>query len=177
MIIVVGAIASFLSTKGRIPVFYWFLKRYERKTEIRTFPGRGMLFFFVSSLLVLKLFPSDIALASIMILTFGDSVNHIVGGYFGKIRDFLGRDGYKLLEGSIAGIFAGFLGAAIFVSPIEAFFAAAFAMIAEAVELEMNKKAIDDNIIVPLVAGTTMLAVRFDWILKFFNFIIPFWPF
>jgi len=177
MIIIVGIIASFLSTKGKVPIFHWFLKRYERKTEIRTFPGRGMIFFFVSSLIALKLFPFDIALASIMILTLGDSVSHIVGGHFGKIKNPLDGNSYKLLEGSIAGMFAGFLGAVIFVSPLEALFAAIIAMTAEAVEIEMNKKAVDDNLVVPLVAGVTMLAIRFDWLIKLFNFIMSFWPF
>lgn len=177
LVVVSVSLASFLATKGNVPVYSYLVRRYDREGQVKTFPGRGVLFFFAGSLISIKLFPLDIALASIMVLSLGDSVSHIVGKHFGKIRNPLNGNSYKLLEGSVVGMFAGFFGALLFVSPAEALFASAFAMAAEAVEIEMNKKPVDDNIIVPLVAGIAILAVRFDWLMKLFNFIASFWQF
>ena len=69
-------------------------------------------------------------------------------------------NGIKYIEGTVAGTIAGFLGAMIFVIPSWAFLGSLGAMVAEAIEIEMNKRHIDDNIFVPLVAGAIMLLLR-----------------
>ena len=66
----------------------------------------------------------------------------------------------KLLEGTLAGTFAGFLGAVLFVPIPEAVLGSAVAMIAEVVKIDLNDNTIDDNLVVPLVAGTVMFLVR-----------------
>lgn len=177
LILVAGAIVSFLSTKTRVPVFGWFLERFEREKNLKTFPGMGMIFFIASALLCLKLFPRDIALASLMVLTLGDSTSHLIGKYFGRTKNPLNGNSYKLLEGSFAGLVFGFIGALIFVNPLEAFAAALFAVIAEATQFDLNKKAVDDNLLVPLVAGIAILAIRHDWLMKLIEFIASFWIF
>lgn len=158
IILVAGIILSLLSKKIKIPVAYWFLKKFEREPELREFPGKGIIYFFVGVLLVLKLFPEDIALASIAILAFGDSISHLVGKRIGKIKHPLSD--VKLIEGTLVGTLCAFIGALFFVPVLEALLASIGAMTAEVVEFEMNKKPIDDNFIVPLVAGTIMLVVR-----------------
>ncbi len=158
-IVVLGGFLCFLSKKIDIPIFAWFLRRLEREEQRKIFPGRGMLFFFIGVLLVMKLFDKDIALAAIMILALGDSVSHLVGKYFGKTRNIFNGHSRKLLEGTIAGAVFGFLGALLFVPVPEAFFGSLGAMIVEALEFNMNKRTIDDNLIIPLVAGTVMLLV------------------
>src|SRR3989339_683182 len=70
--IVVGGLASILSKRVHLPGLSWFLDHFEREEMRKTFPGRGLIFFFVGVLLVMKLFPKDIALASIMVLALGD---------------------------------------------------------------------------------------------------------
>ena len=157
-ILIAGILISILSRKFKIPVIYSFLKLFERKDILKTFPGKGVISFLIGCLLVLQLFGRDIALASIMILTFGDSVSHLFGWHFGRKKHPLNC--LKSIEGNIAGAFTGFLGAMLFVSPLPAFLASFGAMTAEAIELRMNNKIIDDNIIVPLVAGTIIHLMR-----------------
>jgi len=158
IILIAGILISILSRKFKIPVIYSFLKLFERKDILKTFPGKGAISFLIGCLLVLQLFGRDIALASIMILTFGDSVSHLFGWHFGRKKHPLNC--LKSIEGNIAGAFTGFLGAMLFVSPLPAFLASFGAMTAEAIELRMNNKIIDDNIIVPLVAGTIIHLMR-----------------
>ena len=107
----------------------------------------------------LKLFSKEIALAAIMVLAFGDSISHLAGRYLGRTRNLFNGKSRKLLEGTVAGVFAGFLGALVFVPALEAFLGSLVAMVVEALEFEMNGKSIDDNLLVPLVAGTVMYLV------------------
>ena len=127
------------------------------KTDL---PGKGAIYFFVGALLAIKLFPMDIALASIMILALGDSISHIVGKNYGKTQLWINKHNDKLFEGTVAGIILGFFGAYGFVGPVLAFFGAAFAMTAELVEMKLGEAIIDDNILIPLVSGTVMLLLR-----------------
>jgi len=158
IILIAGILISILSRKFKIPVIYSFLKLFERKDILKTFPGKGTISFLMGCLLVLQLFEKNIALASIIILTFGDSVSHLFGWHFGRKKHPLNC--LKSIEGNIAGAFTGFLGAMLFVSPLTALLASFGAMTAEAVELRMNNKIIDDNIIVPLIAGTIIHLMR-----------------
>lgn len=160
VVVLLGGFLCFLSKKIEIPVLNFFLKHFEREEQKDIFPGRGPLFFFVGVLLVMKLFEKDIALAAIMVLALGDSVSHLVGKYFGKTRNIFNDKSRKLLEGTVAGILAGFLGALVFVPVSEAFLGSLGAMVAEVLEFDMNKRSIDDNLVVPLVAGTVIFLVR-----------------
>ena len=158
--IIAGVLISIISKRVSLPLFSFFLERFEREAQKKSFPGKGMIFFFTGALLVVKLFPKDIALASIMVLALGDSISHIFGEEFGQTKNIFNGKSKKLLEGTIAGTIAGFLGAALFVPTTEAFLGAAIAMIAEVIKIDLNDNTIDDNIIVPLVAGTIMLLLR-----------------
>lgn len=159
LLIIVGILASFICKRRRLPFFSSFLDLFERKENF-AFPGRGLIFFFIGVLLVLQLFPRPIALASIMILALGDSISHIVGARYGETRNFFG-DKRKLVEGSVAGFLVGFLGAWLFVPFVEAVLGSLIAMMAEVMQIDLNNRQVDDNLIVPLVAGTVMLLVRF----------------
>jgi dolichol kinase len=159
LLIVVGVLASIVSKRIYLPVFSDFIGLWERDGVKSKFPGKGMIFYLVGALLVLQLFERRIALAAIMVLAFGDSVSHIVGGKYGKLRNIFNWKSNKLLEGTIAGIFAGFLGAWVFVPFSWAFLGAAGAMIAEVVKIDFNEKSLDDNIVVPLIAGTVMFLI------------------
>jgi dolichol kinase len=66
----------------------------------------------------------------------------------------------KLFEGTIAGTAAGIVGAVVFVPLSAAVVGSFLAMVAEVVEFDLNGKPLDDNLIVPLVAGTTMYLMR-----------------
>ena len=119
-----------------------------------------MIFFFIGALLVIKLFDKDIAVASLMVLTFGDSISHLFGERFGSTKNIFNGHSKKLLEGTFAGAVAGFLGAVFFIPIPEAFLGSFGAMIAEVIKIDLNDHTLDDNVVVPLIAGTIMLLVR-----------------
>lgn len=150
--LLIGGTLSLLSLKVRLPIISWFLERFERKRELKKFPGKGVIFFVMGSLLVLKLFPKNIALAAIAILALGDSASHIIG-VLGKVKYF---NRTRNIEGILVGILVGFIGAMVFVGPIPAFFASLIAIGIEGLEVKIGEKLIDDNILVPLVAGTVI---------------------
>ena len=156
--ILAGIILSILSRKIRIPVIHQLLRKFERKKELKKFPGKGTIFYFVGAYIALLLFPRDIALASIMVLALGDSISHIYGLHYGRIKHPLSNT--KFLEGTIAGFVAGFFGALIFIPLTEALIASLAAMIVEAVEIKIGTEQIDDNLIIPLVAGAVVWMVR-----------------
>ncbi len=158
MLLLIGSLLSFISRDIKIPGVYWFLKKFERGESLKKFPGKGAIFFIAGCLLAVKLFDKDIALASIMILTFGDSISHLLGTYLGRIKHPL--NGLKNLESSIFGSIIGGLMAMFFVNFFWAFSGAFVAMIIEAVGLRMGDNVIDDNILVPLVAGTTIYIIK-----------------
>lgn len=126
----------------------------------KTFPGKGMIFFFIGVLFSIELFERDIALAAIMVLTFGDSISHLIGARIGKMKNIFNGKSKKLFEGTLAGGFIGFLAAMIFVPFSEAFLGSFTAMFTEVVKIDLNEYTLDDNLIVPLVAGTVMFLVR-----------------
>ena len=159
LLIIIGILASIISKRIKLPFFNLFLDHFERDEQKKTFPGKGMIFFFIGILLVMQLFEKNIALAAIIILALGDSVSHLVGERFGQIRNIFNGKSRKLLEGTLAGTLTGFLGALLFVPIPEAFLGSAAAMIAEVVKIDLNDHTLDDNVVVPLVAGTVMLLV------------------
>ncbi|MBS3116773.1 hypothetical protein J4421_04220 [Candidatus Woesearchaeota archaeon] len=160
LLIIVGLLASLLSKRIRLPLFSFFLDHFEREEQKKAFPGKGVIFFFIGVLFAMKLFSKDIALAAIMILTLGDSVSHLVGERFGQIKNIFNGDGKKLLEGTLAGTMAGFLGAVLFVPAPEALLGSFSAMLVEVVKIDLNENTVDDNLVVPLVAGAVIFLLR-----------------
>lgn len=156
--IIIGITLSYLSKKTKIPIIYNLLEMFEREGEIQNFPGKGVIFYFIGVFTALLLFPKDIAMASIMVLALGDSVSHLFGLHFGKTKHPLSNT--KFLEGTIAGFIAGFIGALVFLPWHEAFFASLTAMVAEAIEIKIGTQQVDDNLIVPFVAGAAVWLAR-----------------
>jgi dolichol kinase len=157
IVILIGLILSFTTRRYKIPVIDWFLQTFEREKDIKHIPGKGVIFMFVGAFIMVFFFPKNVALASMMILALGDSLAPLVGRY-GKIKHpFSNR---RFLEGFIVGFIAGFLGAVIFVAAIPALIASLAAMIIEGVDLELKINPLDDNIMMPLVAGLVILLLR-----------------
>ena len=161
VIIVLGFLISLFSIKNKIPGIEWFLRRFERKKQMKKFPGKGVLFYLIGALIVVVIFPKDIALASIMVLAFGDAVSHLWGVHFGRIKNPFADK--KFIEGSITGFLAGLMGAILYVRPAEAIVASLAAMIAEAIEVTIGTEQIDDNLIVPLISGIAI------WLFRIFS--------
>lgn len=156
--VIIGLILSYLSKRARIPIIYELLQKFEREEDIKKFPGKGIIFYFIGIYLALLFFPKEIAMASIMVLALGDSVSHIYGLHYGKIKNPLSKT--KFIEGTIAGFAAGFIGALLFLPWTEAFLASLAAMIVEAIDIKIGAEQVDDNLIVPIVAGAVVWVVR-----------------
>lgn len=158
IIFLIGLIFSLISFKYRIPVIYWFLKNLEREQDLKENPGKGTMMYITGVLIVLLLFDEKIALAAIMILAVGDSVSHMVGKYFGKRKYRL--ENPKHIEGTAVGIFLASIAASLFVSSTLAFLGSAVAMVTEAIELRIGKTMIDDNLVIPVIAGLVMHLIQ-----------------
>jgi len=110
------------------------------------------IYFAVGILLALLLFPPPISSAAIAIFALGDSTASIFGGLVSKRP--LPFNKTKTLEGSLAGFFFAFLAGSFFISPLKALVGAAVAMIVEYLPLPVN-----DNILVPLCTGLTLMLI------------------
>jgi len=155
---ITGLLVSYLSKKNKVPFIYSLLEIFERKKDIKSFPGKGVIFYLIGVYIALALFSNDAAMASIMVLALGDSVSHLFGLHFGKIEHPLSKT--KFLEGTIAGVIAGFIGASVFLPWGEAFFASIAAMVVEAIEIKIGAQQVDDNLIVPFAAGAAVWLIR-----------------
>lgn len=152
VIFFIGLVTSFLSLKYKIPLINWFLKNFEREKDFKRSPGKGTLMYIAGVLLALLMFKEDTALAAIIILAVGDSISHVAGKYFGRCR----LKNLKHLEGTVAGIISASIAASTLVSPILAFLGSTAAMLLELVELKIGKMIIDDNLVIPIIAGLTI---------------------
>jgi dolichol kinase len=67
---------------------------------------------------------------------------------------------YKSIYGTIIGATVSFLIALIFIEPLYALVAAVFGMFVEALSIKLGETEADDNLIVPLAAGTACYLLR-----------------
>ncbi|MBW2977989.1 SEC59/DGK1/VTE5 family protein [Candidatus Woesearchaeota archaeon] len=148
---------SLLSKKIKIPVISWLLTQFDRPIDIKRLPGKGALYYLLGVFLAMFLFPKDITMAAIIVLALGDAIAPLVGQY-GRIKHPLSEK--KFLEGTIAGVFVAFVGAALFVNIYEAGFAAVIAMVVEGIDLRLGRQPINDNIVIPIVAGGVIWLLR-----------------
>lgn len=153
--LIFGMAVSLVSLNHKIPFFNYMIEKFEREKYKGRFPGKGMLFFVAGSLLVLKLFSSnqEIALAAIAILTAGDSASHLFG-----LTNEKKEGGFikKSMTSTAIGMLAAFIAGSIFIAPLVALVGAVVAMIAENFSVRIGLEEVDDNITVPIIAGTIM---------------------
>jgi len=148
-----GILLSIVSLYMRVPVVSFFLENFERPHYRKVFPGKGLLFFVAGSLLVLKLFPREIALASIAILTLSDPF------FSFEKRVFNGLFTPKTISGLLIGMALGTLAASFFITLIQALIASLFAAIVESLTIFLGSDRVDDNIIIPLAVGTILYLI------------------
>lgn len=151
LVFLFGLFLSLLSLRYDIPFISWFLGRFERDA---VFPGKGVLFFFLGCIISLLLFPKGIALASISVLTFGDSISPLVGFYFGRYRSKL--NGSRFVEGFVAGFIVSSVVASFFVPVLPALLGSFVALFFEFLEVKFRGFSVDDNLFIPLVSGAVM---------------------
>jgi len=158
ILLLISIILSVVSKFVKIPVLSWFLNQLEREKHMKTWPGKGVVFFITGALLVVALFEKDIAIASLLILTLGDGISPLVGIHYGRIRHPFSN--IKFIEGTIAGAMAAFLGIMLFttaglisIQPLEALLASLIAMFIEGIEIKLKWDLNDDNIILPIISA------------------------
>ncbi len=111
------------------------------------------LFYAVTLMLVVLLFPTPMAIGAILSLAAGDPAAAIIGGKYGRIRI-----GGKTLEGALANAAASF----VLMRPfVHSSVVAASGAVAGAIIEMFDLPLLDDNVTVPLAAGGAMyLAAR-----------------
>ena len=157
LIFLLSIILSLISLKKRLPFVGFLIDKIGRESEIK-FPGKGLVFFMAGSLLTIRLFPQDIALAAMVVLTFGDSVSNLFGSYVNNKKKF--PKNTRNIYGTLAAIIISSLLALFFITPLYAVTAAVIGMFAEALSIRLGEKEADDNIIVPLAAGVACYLLR-----------------
>ncbi len=154
--LIFGMILSVASLKYDIPVISWFLRVFERPRYKARFPGKGLLFLIAGCLFVIKLYPKSIALAAMAIVAIGDPLSHVISGNFkSKITK------RKNILGIILSIIAAGFFASLFVPMNFAFIASACALTAEVMVIKLGEDPVDDNLLIPLVAGTVLYLLMF----------------
>ena len=151
--LVVGGILVLLSLFMELPVLEPILQYFERPHHRKRFPGRGSFFMILGALLAVVLFEKNIAMAAIAIMALGDSVTNIFGRYFGEVK--LPYNKKKTVDGALLGVGAGTLAAFFFVPFHVALIGSFCAMFVETLDLKIGIE-LDDNVLVPVVAGVVM---------------------
>lgn len=117
-------------------------------------PGKGLLSFVAGALFVFVFYERGVALASILMLTLIDPIAHFVGENFGKTKIEISED--KNIEGSLAGILIGTIGASFLVGFEVAFIGAIASGIIEFLDVKVKDEKVDDNLLVPAISGFIM---------------------
>lgn len=140
-VLMVGTLIGLIFTDAilrgyHVPVISLMVERFERRGEL---PGKGALFFAVSCLFCVALFPKGIVVPAIVCFSILDGLASLFGSYFGRHRIFH----QKTAEGSLGGMAASFV-VLIFIVPAST--AALAVVIAGVIELF---SPLDDNLLIP----------------------------
>ncbi|NOQ55810.1 MAG: CTP--2,3-di-O-geranylgeranyl-sn-glycero-1-phosphate cytidyltransferase [Nanohaloarchaea archaeon] len=115
----------------------------------------GHIFFIIGAIISIAIFDMDIAVAAILMTTFGDSAAAIIGRRYGKVSIPGIRN--KKLEGCLAELFVNLFIGYLFIDGIIIILVMAFT--ATIVETLVDK--LDDNLIIPVFSGFNAQAIRF----------------
>lgn len=158
-ILAAGGIIAIIIKRVEIPFVKPVLHFFERENDLKIFPGKGAFFFILGCTLALIFFSPNIAMASIAVMTYGDAVTTLAGKYFGQIKNPFNQE--KHLEGTVLAIIVSTVIAFAFIDFPRAFFGSAVGMIFESLTIRFIDKVIDDNVIIPVVAGLVMTAISY----------------
>lgn len=150
-LIVIAALAvSVISKRTKIPVMQWFLERFEREKDLRSFPNKGTFYLFLGAFLTLVLFKKDIAAAAVLILALVDSVPALAGNHGKTPHPFNSK---KNIEAAFCGFVAAAVASLILIPWYQALLASLAAIIVEGMSIEIRFDALNDNITIPLVSA------------------------
>jgi dolichol kinase len=122
------------------------------KPELHEF-NTSPIFHALGIALALIIFPPQIGYAAVAVLSLGDSSASIFGKRFGRMKVPFNRG--KSVVGSVMGLVFAFLGALLFVDWFTAAVGAAAGIL-----IEVIPTPIEDNLLIPLVAGAAMYLIR-----------------
>lgn len=149
--------------------FRGFIKRFEERFRDAVLdlerkevprPFVGAFWFFFGCGVTFAVFPLNIASAACAMLAAGDGMSTIIGTRWGRHK-ILGK---KSFEGSLTMLVFSIAAGLFFVSPsaasIGAIAATVFELLPEAKFFQRHRKLglLDDNLLVPMLAGAAMLA-------------------
>ncbi|MBT3349341.1 phosphatase PAP2 family protein [bacterium] len=154
ILLLAGLVVSWFAAKGRFPFAARIFQLFDRPRDSK-FPGRGAFYFLLGVGLSFFFFDVKIAYAAILILSVGDSFNHLFAGRMPQIVNFPWNR-RKNLVGVVVGILMGTFAAQFFVPGWAAFFASSVAIFLETIPFKFRKFYLDDNVFVPLVAGAVL---------------------
>ncbi len=152
--LLMGISLLFKGERMRWQFMHWLLHLLEREQFRKKSPGKSAIYFFLGSSLVALFFPVNIAVASILILAFGDSLSCLIGYHFGKIITPLHPK--KTIEGPLAAIIISTIVASLFVPFWMALAASSVALILEMPRWVIFGWHVDDNLIIPVVAAIVL---------------------
>jgi len=147
-IILLFAIFVSIPSGRHLPFLKKIIVYFERDPEPK-YLAFGPFLFTLSSFLSLLVFRKNIAIAAILNLAIGDSVNALIG-------HFLKKDKGKRIEASFAAFLATALVATQYVALPQAIFGGLITLILEYSEPKFRGKKIDDNLLIPIASGVVM---------------------
>jgi dolichol kinase/membrane-associated phospholipid phosphatase len=154
LVLLLGLGISIWSQYRKIPVISDILELFDRPRD-HDFPGRGAFYFLLGVFLSFLFFPVKVAYAAILIMAVGDSLNHLFGRNLKKFQVWWNPK--KTWIGVGLGVVSGTIAAQFFVPVEVAFCAALVSIVVETITLKVGDFFIDDNIVVPLVAGGVIM--------------------
>ena len=127
--------------KRTLPLVHDGIRKKERHTMA------GHVFFLIGAIISISIFDMNIAIAAILMTTFGDSAAAIIGRKFG--RTWIPRIRSKSLEGCFAELVVNLIIGYIFLDNLIVLLVMAFT--ATIVETLIEK--LDDNLLIPVFSG------------------------
>lgn len=152
-LLIISIILAVIYKHYKIPIIHQAMLAMERKQNLQNFPGMGVIFFLLSSTIAIWIYPKNIAVAAIMILSWADGIAGLTGRH-GKVPYINPK---KTWEGIITAIIAGTIAAQFFVPLLSALLASTISMFIEGLDLKIGKWKIDDNLFIPILAGAVMV--------------------
>ena len=158
IVLVLGLGISLYSRNHDIPIVHTFLDYFDRPEDRKKLPGTGALYILSGILLTVYFYPKGIATASIVILAIGDSFNHFIGRFWGRLKTPLNP--VKNIEGGIIAAIVCTFALLPWIPWWKTLIASTIALTAELLEWEILRFKINDNLVIPIVAGAVFVVMR-----------------
>ena len=153
-VLTTGVILSLLQDRMDLPVITWFLDRYDKKDD--SIPGQGPLTFFFGAVLTWFLFPHDIAIMGLIVLTFGDPFAYLGGLSIGGPE--LHWNPEKRWVGMVCFMIVPLVLITLLFGPIPAIIATMIGTIVESIKWPY-RVITDDNVVIPLITSLGLFLI------------------